>query len=67
MGDSVEGQVAAEYIIGLHHRLNGNMTSAIRAYWRCLQIDLGDHTLKQDSPRTWAREDLRRLMEKEPD
>jgi len=63
MGDSPEGQVTAEYIIGLHHQLNGNTTSAIQAYRRCLQIDMGDQTFGQDSPRAWAREDLRRLIE----
>lgn len=63
MGDSPEGQVTAEYIIGLRHQLNGNATSAIQAYRRCLQIDIGDHTFGQDSPRGWAREDLRHLIE----
>jgi hypothetical protein len=67
MGDSPEGQATAEYIIGLHHRLNGNRPSAIRAYQRCLQIDTGESSLGGDTPRAWAREDLRRLMEKGPD
>jgi tetratricopeptide (TPR) repeat protein len=63
MGDSPEGQVTAEYIIALHHQLNGNTASAIQAYRRCLQLDIGDHTFGQDSPRTWAREDLRDIIE----
>lgn len=67
MGDSPEGQATAEYIIGLHHRLNGNRPSAIRSYQRCLQIDTGESSLGGDTPRAWAREDLRRLMEKGPD
>jgi tetratricopeptide (TPR) repeat protein len=63
MGDTPEGQVTAEYIVGLHHRLNGNTASAIQAYRRCLQIDIGDHTFDRNSPRTWAREDLENLIE----
>lgn len=63
MGDTPEGQVTAEYIVGLHHRLNGNTASAIQAYRRCLQIDIGDHTFDRNSPRTWAREDLEHLIE----
>jgi len=42
IGDTPEGQVTAEYIVGLHYRLNGNTTRAILAYRRCLQIDTGD-------------------------
>ena len=63
MGDTPEGQVTAEYIVGLRHRLNGNTASAIQAYRRCLQIDIGDHTFDRNSPRTWAREDLEHLIE----
>ena len=63
MGDSPEGQVTAEYIIGLHHQLKGNTASAIQAYQRCLLINIGDHTFGQDSPRTWARKDLRDIIE----
>jgi hypothetical protein len=36
---------------------------SIQAYRRCLQLDIGDHTFGQDSPRTWAREDLRDIIE----
>ncbi len=63
MGDTPEGQVTAEYIVGLRHWLNGNTASAIQAYRRCLQIDIGNHTFDRDSPRTWAREDLQHLIE----
>lgn len=62
MGDTAEGLVTAEYIIGLNRRLNGNTASAIQAYRRCLQIDIDDAAFDQDSPRTWAREDLQRLI-----
>ena len=63
IGDTPEGQVTAEYIVGLHYRLNGNTTRAIQAYRRCLQIDTGDHTFDLNSPRTWAREDLQHLID----
>jgi hypothetical protein len=61
MGNTLEGQITAEYMIGLQYRLNGNTTSAIQAYRRCLQIDTGDNAFDLDSPRTWAREDLQHL------
>ncbi len=42
MGDTAEGRVNAEYIIGLNRQLNGNTASAIQAYRRCLQIDIDE-------------------------
>ena len=50
--DTPEGQVTAEYIVGLRYRLNGNTTRAIQAYRRCLQIDTGDYSFDLNSPRT---------------
>ena len=63
LGNTPIGQATAEYVIGLHYRNNGDITSAISAYRRCLQVDIGDFPAGRESPLTWAREDLQHLIE----
>lgn len=63
LGDTPEKRAAAEYVIGLRHRIKGDTLSAIEAYRRCLQVDIGDQPINQGSPQTWAREDLQHLVD----
>ena len=63
LGKTPIGQATAEYVIGLHHRNNGDIASAIAAYRRCLQVNVGNSATSGESPLTWAREDLHQLLE----
>jgi hypothetical protein len=66
MGDSPVRRVSAEYIIGLKYWLNGDIASAAKAFERCLQIEVEDKSGSNYLPLKWAREDLARIKEREP-
>jgi tetratricopeptide (TPR) repeat protein len=61
MGPSLDWMVAAEYVIGLNHWLNGDVSSAIQAFENCLNLDNGKPSRNPYLPQTWAREDLKRV------
>lgn len=66
MGDSPDRQVSAEYVIGLNLWLKGDAASAAQAFERCLQVDTEIKSRNQYSPLEWAKEDLKRIGNREP-
>ena len=63
LGNTPVNRAAAEYVIGLRHRITGDTQSAIAAYRRSLQVNINDQSSYRDSPQTWAREDLQHLFD----
>jgi len=61
MGSSLDWRVAAEYVIGLNYWLNGDVSSAIRAFENCLNLDNEEKSRNPYLPQTWAQEDLLRI------
>ena len=61
MGQSLDWMVAVEYVIGLNHWLNGDVSSAIKAFENCLNLNTEKKAHNLYSPQTWAQEDLQRI------
>jgi len=66
IGDSLDWKASAEYVIGLHHWLNGDPAFALQAFERCLQVDTERKSQNRFSPQKWARKDIERIRKSEP-